>query len=371
MRARRQIAPVSAIRSVLFVFFISTVGTRAWADEQPADDAKRMDASPVLKRILANWKARQERIRSFHVTWESRIRLAAGRQIVMAANGRLILFANSDSQDAPWDLVPAASFWMSRNDEFRYERRVHWNVGSRFALDSPNVVTVSNGRSEKCGLQRPNRQFDEMLPGVLRSTRPSDPMLPRTADRDQGRCCIELVPMMLTFRPMDPKSLGWDTARCRLVTEHAIVDGIHYVKLQRSDESPGVLDTWWIDPRQDDVVTQWRRTKDGRDVAKIAIEYDRQPPFGPIPGRWTIESFVWDTLPVGTIKFNVTECKLNQEPPPDTFALQFPRETLVVDRATQNMTYLRTDGSERPVTKEELLRGLLYHNADAAPAKTP
>ena len=59
-----------ALRSCLPVFVLALVTAIAAADEGPKP---RSEQSSTLGRVFAAWKARQERVKTFHVVWDTRI----------------------------------------------------------------------------------------------------------------------------------------------------------------------------------------------------------------------------------------------------------------------------------------------------------
>jgi hypothetical protein len=57
-----------------FVAFVTVIALSvcrsAWAADEQDSQPDPNRQSPTFKRILANWKARQERAKSFHISWE-------------------------------------------------------------------------------------------------------------------------------------------------------------------------------------------------------------------------------------------------------------------------------------------------------------
>lgn len=340
-RLRSMFDHAALTRCILVVVGASALVAGAQAEEEKAATGTSVDKSPTMERILANWKARQVRIKTFHVSWESRVRLRPGRHVIRVANGRTTVLMVGEAP-LVFDPLPMANFWMAGNDRFRYERR----TALERVAEGTWAMSVSDGRSE--------------MSCLVRSDFRRQARLPTDADEDEGRRSIELIPILLSFRPLVAETPGWDPRRCRLVTEHAVIDNVHYIKIQRVGEEPGILDTWWIDPRREDVIAQWQRAQNGREVARISIEYEPRPGLGLVPHRWTIENFVWKWIPAATIKSKVTECTINEEPQADTFSPRFPLESLVFDHGKQKFFFVRVNGSKWAVTKDELRRGIGY-----------
>ena len=124
----------------------------------------------ILKRILANWRARQDRIRSFHFEWNSRLVQKAGRRTLTRDLRRAL--------------------WVAGNDRFRFKRAL-----------------VGKGDNFWDGHARDQRAYDGSASSFLEWLRePSDP--PQGASRPDQEMRIpdeiECVPLSLPSGPRTP-----------------------------------------------------------------------------------------------------------------------------------------------------------------------
>jgi hypothetical protein len=293
---------------------VSVVSATAPAVESippPFVPASPADAA-IVKRIFANWKARQERTKSFHVEWDTRV-VQRSRRTSPAEEFRRAL-------------------WVDGDDRFRME-----------------FSRVSGGRINWDHMPRGQRTWNGVENRILEW--PHSAAAPPQGVMQQGKRRdgpdAEQAALFLAFRPLH-RLMGLRIARLRVVTEHAIVDGVHCVKLERSlpellgkKNVPVVGEHIWVDPARDDVPILFERTLRGSLMWNVAIQYRRSPEAGWVPEHWTCQ------YPLPTFEAHCTATKLsvNQSLPPKTFQLDFPPGALVFDEPSHTPFLVALDGS--------------------------
>jgi hypothetical protein len=146
---------------------------------------------------------------------------------------------------------------------------------------------------------------------------------------------------------IDPTPVKW-----RVVSTNAIINNVHYVKIERGNPQAGPYEDLWVDPRRDDLIVQCV-LKSGDNLGVTSIEYRPDKAAGWVPTGWThkntlagIPQAIWETT--------VVDYSINQPIPPGTFDLTFPPRTFVMDAVSNEQYLVRADGSKRPVTNQEL-----------------
>jgi hypothetical protein len=283
--------------------------------ETPAKPQKPTDEE-TLKRILANWRARQDRTRSFHFEWNTRL---------VQKNRRRTSVQNLHR-----------ALWVAGNDRFRFERAL-----------------VGEGQNRWDHHTRDQRACDGSTNYVLEWLRgPSDPpqgaIRPAkgTPDLDNFEC----EAIFRALRPLDSpdawqdaKYHTWHDATYHVVTQSAIVDGLHCVKLERTFRR--MTESCWVDPNRDDLVVLCERTFRGIG-SSIAISYHASPQFG-----WTPEHWTWrdqsgrDQSGSVELQCDATTSSVNERLPAKVFQINLPPGALVFDLAARKQYLIAVDGS--------------------------
>jgi hypothetical protein len=329
--------PMAAkIAAALFLLFTQ----ESLADEpasQPA--ATSAEDSQVLQRIEHNWRARQERVKSFHFVTSTRVTIPKEffkqhRQ----ENGR------TEFKDEHYE-TPRNQLWVDGNDKMRtdsgkFNPNVPRATNQAIVSQGPRERRVIRGKSEKQLTTFPNSN-ELALGRVFNGT-----------ERDSTRRTRGVShPVLALYRSFpawnDPAPIKW-----RVVTTNAIINRSHYVKIERRSAKADAFEDLWIDPRRDDLIVQ-RDSKGGDLLTVTSIEYRPDPTAGWVPTGWTVRSnlagtpqMIWETT--------VVDSSINQPIPPRTFDLTFPPRTFVTDAVSNEHYLLRADGSKRPITKMEL-----------------
>jgi hypothetical protein len=158
----------------------------------------------------------------------------------------------------------------------------------------------------------------------------------------------------VTFRPLE--FLG-DTAKrpLRLVTEHAILDGAHYIKLKQPSQHSVM--TYWVDPSRDYVVVRWELNVQGlgKTYAWVAIDYQFDKQHGWLPSGWQTDGDYqrsgWEYSATRPSRSTVFESTINPALSRATFASNFPPGLTVVDHAQKEIYTVASDGSKTNILK--------------------
>jgi hypothetical protein len=320
------------------LFFPSARSLRA---EEPNSEPAVAPAEEhrVLQRIDRNWRARQERVKSFHFVMSTRITIPKEffkehRQ----ENGR------TEFQDEHYE-TPRNQLWVDGNDKMRtdgmkFNPNVPRSTKQAVVSQGPRESRVINGQSEKQLTTFPDSN-EVALGQVFKGTE-------RNSTRRTRGVTHPVLALYRSFPAWnDPTPVEW-----RVVTTNAVIDNNHYVKIERTNPQTNSTEDLWIDPRRDDVIVQ-RVQKSRAKLSVVSIAYRPDPTAGWIPTGWTARAnlagtpqMIWETT--------VVDSSINQPIPPRTFNLAFPPRTFVTDGVLNEHYLVRADESKRPVTNQEL-----------------
>jgi hypothetical protein len=285
-------------------------------------EGKSAAESPTLKRILHTWKIRAERTRSLHFTSRAYLPTSLEGSIPFRVE-----------------------FWLQGEYHFRYEMAIAdpnprlSSIGHRRSFDgirSANTTWVSSNLAEP-----PNgiisKGIDDSAPG------------------DE-----KLIPVLLMFRPFRRGSRTVQPDDFRLVTENAIRDNRHFVKLQRLNENGVTIENFWVDSSRDDIIAFWGQVPATPDsecaVEDLSIRYQIDPKHGWIPTEWALAAN--SDSRSRRIVVGVSQLTINEELAPSTFAPSFPPGTRVVDEMTGEVYDVAPDGSKPPAADLKIYKAL-------------
>jgi len=285
------------------------------SDPVPAAKTPAASDSPVLKRILASWREREERMRSFYFAWDTKWipPKKSGKDI--RVQGRTEIW-----MDAEWRYAAAKS-WPKRPEN------------NSAAPGTQQTVFVPSWQHTFDGVS--NRTFDVIM-GTGRVYK-ADPGI------ELGRMAVG--PLLLSLRPFSHG--GSEPKRFRVITENAIVENRHCVKLERTQE--GTVEAFWIDPSRDDVIVGWDRRNPTSRATYVAIEYQRDREYGWVPRSWT-ETY-YQLPEQSRIERTVVKWEINQPLAAERFSTTFPPGSTVLDEKTLEEYLIAEDGSKTRVKK--------------------
>jgi len=188
-------------------------------------------------------------------------------------------------------------------------------------------------------------QFDELLTlgsrfrGTLSARRnvtleiPPEDLRPRATiwkdHYDHESTAPLLRVLLLGCRPGDWRATGTHPELFAVLTEHAIIDNVHCVKLEKSSQRNRVKETCWVNPGRDDVVIRWEIGDRARPDFWASFDYQRNPQYGWLPVRWKSNMWADRTDGGATIESTVIRYTINEKFPPDMFDPLLPEGAII------------------------------------------
>jgi hypothetical protein len=272
----------------------------------PTATANQKVGSKTLERILANWKAREERTRSLHFEWENHLFLGEA--------------ARREGKAVPLDPRSCrVSEWIEGFDRRRTDTAPLGASAPNASVVGLKTHAVDNGST---ALSVDDSDKKAGWPVATISPRQT----PNLLFRPNG--------VALTFHTLHAFEVNPHSPQFRVVSEDAVINGLHCVELQNSNDKPALVEKCWVDPARDDVVVTyefwvraWPPAQKRRELYRaIAIEYQRDPVHGWVPARFTVRQ------PGSLLSENtVTKYTINERFPDDTFSLKVSTGTIVFD----------------------------------------
>jgi beta-lactamase regulating signal transducer with metallopeptidase domain len=324
--------------------------------------------SEILDRVFAAWKARQERFKTFHVTWKNRLLLSKGylyeefKWPIAGMDPDGERFKAADRFECQ---LPESQLW---GDE-RGRLRDDLTVVRSHALKAPRPVvrvrTVVNGITHS-RLVTPISDEAPLITMWREVPFPTNQdggmYAPQAIERRNRE--TELMPLMLSLRPQS-QAAGIVPRACRIVEENASIDNLNCIKIRMESSLPPIrrsrrdpladnADTFWVDPDRDYVIVLWERnwneSQPGLPLTTVKIDYRRDDRFGWVPSHW--ESRFKKGLKgteSATLEASVTHTAINEPLPRDTFAHDAPPRTRVFDvTIDENLTAKLAEEAAKP-----------------------
>jgi beta-lactamase regulating signal transducer with metallopeptidase domain len=297
-------------------------------DQEKAPATTTGATVPTLERILANWKAREQRTRTLYLAWERRT--FVGEAAELRSQGK----AFSKRAEEERSRVSQFSFWAEEPDRCRLDSTPVANpqpAGATFAVKSHSVINGATALS-----------VDE--PGNA-----TDSPVCRVAGGGHWRR-LASTPIVLTIRPPDALLLG-RRSQFRVVTENTLIAGLRCVELRNADDNDRWIERCWVDSARDDVVVAYElqlHPKDEdrpKDVRTISIQYRRDLVHGWVPAGWTSQQ------PGELSEDRITKYAINEPIAAEIFSLKLAPGTLVFDERTREQYRIAKDGSKSDVVK--------------------
>jgi hypothetical protein len=334
--------------AVVGLAFVVELSASCWlpmvrADDRAADPQATAELA-VRKRILANWQARQDRIKSFYVAWKP------------GPNDGTIKWRSGG-------FVGMHRLWVVSDGRFRQE-------SSAFAFGQHPIlrdhVEVFDGKFLRTLLTpRKVGNPDRTLRSLPAGRYPIGNI--RTLkDLSERRRFGLGGAKMLAFRPLQSPWADWTLENSRVTSQNAVVGRGHFVEIQKTDPKSGITEACWVDPQRSDLVIHFQTEFASGTEDWTSLEYKQDPRGGWVLAGWQGESR--DINDLGTrrgkrspmAKAVVTECKINDEFPSGTFQLKFPAGTIVHDHDSKCDYFVRRDGSQRRIDFSKLGNSIKY-----------
>ena len=266
--------------------FVSALSVTAQAADGVPAPASSADAA-IVKRIFGNWKAREERTRSFHVEWNTRVVQTLRRSSSVEELRR--------------------AFWVEGGDRFRLEFWRRLRKENQLGPHGPRAAHMDGHRRDDSGMAIRSRRGSagscrerhdpggSQRPGA-HGTRPRVP--PVATD---GRAGLPVPPRDRACHRRRP-------ALCQAPATAARV-GLGRALLGRSG--------------RDDVPILWEKTLQGETMWRVAIQYrlSRDHNLGWVPERWTCQN---DGAQLHVLQCTVTKLSVNESLPTENVPTRFP-----------------------------------------------
>jgi hypothetical protein len=314
------------------------------------------ERAQMLSRIFAAWQARQDRVKSFHFSWESRVALPKGYAFPIYWDTPVVGGLHDGGAEIGAESVeftiPQSQLWVEGKDRIRdeyvelsFKGPKDWPQTARIRklVDGMKVsrleIPVAAGKSPQLvvwdQLSLKNQSAFQLADWVRR-------LDPQTFDFE---------PLCLAFRALAP-ALGWSPENCRIVGENALVDGVRCIQIQMDAMDHSEMCS--VDPNRDDIVVRWEIRRARSTPISVAIEYRRDKDHGWIPSRWKRQLPGRNPNTNGSIESTVTQYTINEKIPGNTFAFSSPPGTRVCDVSVDGLIAADTDQSAGPA-KESVL----------------
>jgi hypothetical protein len=353
----------SRVRATLCALFVAVCSLPTAAAEIQKPDPPKADApktsvsvpssppagSQNLSRIFASWKTRQERVKSFHFSWDSKIAwpkdYAFRRYQDNPVVGGWKVRGDLTGDQSVEFTIPQSEFWVEGKDRVRDEffeveftGPKDWKRTARIC----NVVggtTISRLTMPVVADESPELSIwgqPSLKDLAAFSWQPNLLWPPRSDPR-----VVDWAPLRLAFRPFDP-ALGWSSIEhCRVVGEDVLGNDLRCVKVRM--DARDLSEMCWVDPSRDNVIVRWEKRKARSGPVSVAIEYRRDKEHGWIPSRWVHQLPGTDPEISGSVESTVTHYTINEKFPVDTFQRSAPSGTRVCDVTTEGLTRADTD----------------------------
>jgi hypothetical protein len=285
----------------------------------------------VLDRVVAHWREREARIKSFSFAWDM-LHQPSSREDNKQPAGRGELWMEGDRRYRVVYTPPKRN--STRGPSGPFDRIARW----QHQLDGATHRSLN----DKLGVGRIWQEDGDDIGEA-------GPLL--------------LAPLMLAVRPashggFDRSLTGWHVAG-----QNAVLENRHCLKLRVVDEDSE--ETLWVDPNRDDVIVGWARgLPDWSNFA--TIEY-RHSSAGWIPVGWTEIEEAQRGQP--RYESFLVARSINQPIEPKLLALGFPPGTTVLDKTRNERYVVAKDGSKANVLTFDTPRSLELSQRLEAPVE--
>jgi hypothetical protein len=286
------------------------------AADPPAAD------SPTLQRILKNWKARQDRTKSLHMTWDTKMApFNAGKDAGFRVLHNELWMDGENRSRVEQSLTRGPGYQLTRFG--KTEASYAWQIGSTQPFLADIWSADDPPRTRGCEL---NGEVDPRL--ALASLRPP----------------------YIALRPLVSDSLNQRADNFRLVAENETVDKRRVVRLARTDPQNKTVEDFWVDAARGDVVVRWDCQAPKKAECSASIESQQESDGEWIPCRWTAKLGPAKN-PWGIAENTMTAFATNAVYPPDARRVALPEGTVVFDRRIKEQYTIGKDDSRTHVSK--------------------
>jgi hypothetical protein len=285
----------------------------------------------LLNRVLAHWREREARIKSFDFAWDT-FRQPSIRRDEKEPGGRAELSMDGDGR-------------------YRAVLTRPQRISSRGHSGAPHSVTHWQHQFDGAT----HRSFDDRT------------CVGRIWKEDVDKIelgPLSLGPLMLALRPVSHGGFDRSLTGWHIAGQNVVIENRHCLKLQWVDGD--FVETLWVDPNRDDVIVGWARSMPSWSVI-ATIEYRHDRSAGWIPVRWT----EIDESQRGQPRDEsfVVASSVNQPIEPKSLSLPFPPGSVVLDKTRNERYVVAGNGSKAEVLTFDAPESLELHQRLEEPSE--
>ncbi len=285
----------------------------------PADP---LSGSTTLQRILKNWQQRQDRTKSLHMAWDTKME------------------PNNQDKDAGFRMLHH-ELWMDGENRSRLQQSLTRGPGSQLTRFGKTEASYA-------------WQFGSAQPFLADIWMAGDPPKVRGFDFnwvvDPRMAVASVRPLYIALRPLVSEARNERADNFRVLSEKEVIDRRPLVHLSRTDPERKLVEDFWVDPARGDTVVQWTWEAPKQPLCSATIEWERGADGEWAPRRWTTRLGP-RKKPGEAAESTVTALATNGVYPPDALRVTFPEGTVVFDRRTKEEYVIADDGSRTNVSK--------------------
>jgi hypothetical protein len=305
-----------------------------------------------LSRIFAAWRARQDRVKSFHCSWDSRVALPKGYAFPIYMDPPVVGGLHDERAEIGAESVeftiPSSQLWVEGNDRIRDEYVELSFKGPRDWPQTARIRKLVDGmRVSRLEIPAAAGKSPQLVAWDQLSLK-NQAAFQLAGLRRLDPQTFDFEPLCFAFRALAP-ALGWSPENCRIVGENVLVDGVRCVQIQMDTMDHSEMCS--VDTNRDDVVVRWEIRRARSTPVSVAIEYRRDKDHGWIPSRWKRQLPGRNPNTNGSIESTITQCTINEKIPGDTFALSSPLDTRVCDVSAEGL--ISPDAGQSAVSAKE------------------
>lgn len=305
---------------ILVLFAVTGLLNEAWA-------------GPSIVEIQRAWTRREHDSPTGRIVWSE--------QILDPKGTRGSFRDTEDSQEYPLEdtTYPAHRTLIWSGDAMKYEsERKLFNHNLKAYLDS-SYKTVSGGDGTRTLDTGGGSEYPRGRLGASQYI--------------EARQDVELLPVLYWIRPLSTQGSEIKLADCRLLPETRAVEGRACVVLQRRRN--GAIDEWSVDTERDYLILRYDLTVEAKPRIRMDLGYKQGDDAGWQLAGWKTVVYRGNSGKLALqIDADVMTCELNAKIEESDLALEFPPGTWVNDNIRKVNYILRSDGTERVVTKAEM-----------------
>ncbi len=304
------------------------------------------DVTPTFQTVMAAWKDRQDRVRAFRFTWETRRTVATGG-ITTVEEARQGTVSGGKPIRAP--IPPSDTVCEFSTSLTAHRDRMSYRVdGFGWSHDQHGFV-----KQQSTSINDGELSKSYYGPGPVDHGKG----FIYAHKRNDACSLLYTTPLLITYRALDPEVQKFKADSYKLLPNREMLDDRPCLLLaEQADARRNIHKSWWVDPARDFVVVRYNAiyTANKQPAIQMTLRHRQDPKHGWAPQAWRIDTFRPDGQLMDSNQCTVTDYQINLEAPAEEFQFEFPPGTLVYDHRASKEYIVRGDTSERIIEKHEL-----------------